>query len=87
LTEEDEKKSHEQRSGAGGGTGDLVRPDAKPEERTSGVEGEGSVREIPIGMPMDREEFKRRKAQAERPSCEEEEQEEADEDASTTQED
>ena len=87
MTEKDEKMSHEQRSGAGGGTGDLVRPDAEPEERTSGVEGEGSVREIPIGMPMDREEFKRRKAQAERPSREEEEQEEADEDASATQED
>jgi hypothetical protein len=36
---------------------------------------------------MDPEEFRRLKAQAERPSREEESQEEADEDASTTQED
>ena len=51
------------------------------------VEGEGPVQEIPIGIPMLSEEFRRLKAQAERPSREEESQEEAGEDASTTQED
>ncbi len=85
LTEDDEKVN-EQRSGSGGGTGESVRPSAEPEEEPR-VEGEGSVRDIPVGIPMDPEEFRRRKAHAEQPSREEERQEEADEDASTTQED
>jgi len=83
LTEDDEK-ANEQRSGSGGGTGKSVRPSAQPEEEPH-VEGEDSVREIPIGIPMDREEFRRRKAQAEQASREAEGQSKADEDASTTQ--
>jgi hypothetical protein len=43
---------------------------------------EGHVREIPIGIPMDAEEFRRRKAQAEQPSREAQGQ--ADEDVSIT---
>ena len=84
MTENDEKKVGEQRSGAGGGTGESVSPSAKPEGEPS-VEWEGPVQEIPIGIPMDPEEFRRLKAQAEQPSGEEEGQDEADEDASTTQ--
>jgi hypothetical protein len=84
LTENDEKKVGEQRSGSGGGTGESVSPSAEPEVEPS-AEWEGSVQEIPIGIPMDPEEFRRRKSQAERPAREEEGQEEVDEDASTTQ--
>jgi hypothetical protein len=84
LTENDEKKVDEQRSGSGGGTGDSVRPSADPEVEPS-VEGEHPMQEIPIGIPMDPEEFKRLKSQAEQPAREEEGQAEADEDASTTQ--
>jgi hypothetical protein len=84
LTENDEKKVDEQRSGSGEGTGESVRPPAEPEVETSAGR-EGHTREIPIGRPMDPEEFSRRKAQAEQPSREEERQGEADEDASTTQ--
>jgi hypothetical protein len=86
LTEDDEKKANEHRSGSGGGTGESVRPSSGSAEEPY-VEEEGPVQEIPIGIPMDPEEFRRLKAQAERPSREEESQEEADEDASTTQED
>jgi hypothetical protein len=78
LTENDEKKSGEERSGVGGGAGESVRPSAEVEPG-AGREG----REIPIGIPMDPEEFRRRKAQAEQPSREAQGQ--ADEDASTTQ--
>ncbi len=84
LTENDETKANEQRSGSGGGTGDSVRPSAEPEVEPS-VEGEHPVREIPIGIPMDPEEFKRLKARAEQPSREEEGQQEAEEDTSATQ--
>ncbi len=84
MTENDETKADEQRSGSGGGTGDSVRPSAEPEVEPS-AEGEHPVREIPIGIPMDPEEFKRLKAQAEQRSREEAGQAEADEDASTTQ--
>jgi len=84
LTENDKKKIDEQRSGAGGGTGDSVSPSAEPEVEPS-VEWEGPVQEIPIGIPMDPEEFRRLKSQAEQPSLEEEAQDEVDEDASTTQ--
>ena len=90
MTENDEKKVGEQRSGSGSGTGESVSPSAKPEVEPS-VEWEGHVQEIPIGIPMDPEEFRRLKAQAERPSGEEEGQDEVDEvdevdeDASTTQ--
>ena len=80
MTENDEKKSGEERSGVGGGAGESVRPSAEVEP---GAGREGHVREIPIGIPMDPEEFRRRKAQAEQPSREAEGQ--ADEDASTTQ--
>jgi hypothetical protein len=86
LTEGDKKKVDKQRSGSGAGTGESVRPSAAPEEETH-VEGEGPVREIPIGIPMDPEEFRRRKAEAEQPSREEEGHEVADEDAATAQED
>ncbi len=86
MTEDDEKKANEHRSGSGGGTGESVRPSSGSAEEPH-VEGEGPVQEIPIGIPMPSEEFRRLKAQAERPSREEERQEEADEDASTTQED
>ncbi len=85
MTEGDEKKVDEQRSGSGGGAGESVRPSELEVELS--VEGEGPVREVPIGIPMDPEEFRRRKAQAEQPSREEEGQEEADEDASNVQED
>jgi len=86
MTEDDEKKANEHRLGSGGGTGESVRPSSgSPEEPH--VEEEGPVQEIPIGIPMDPEEFRRLKTQAERPSREEERQKEADEDASTTQED
>ena len=87
MTEDDEKKPNEQGSGSGGGTGESVRPSSgSPEELH--FEREGPVREIPIGIPMDPEEFRRRKAQAERPSSQEAEgQAQADEDASTTRED
>jgi hypothetical protein len=90
LTENDEKKIGEQRSGSGSGTGESVSPSAEPEVEPS-VEWEGPVQEIPIGIPMDPEEFRRLKAQAERPAREEEGQDEVDEvdevdeDASTTQ--
>jgi len=84
MTENDEKKVDEQSSGSGGATGEPTRPSADPEEE-SGAGREGRVREIPIGIPMDPEEFRRLKAQAEQPSREEERQGEADEDASTTQ--
>lgn len=84
MTENDEKKVGEQRSGSGGGTGESVSPSTEAEVEPS-AEWEGSVQEIPIGIPMDPEEFRRLKAQAERPAREEEGQEEADEDASTTQ--
>src|SRR5215207_2253092 len=84
LTGNDKKQVGEQRLGSGGGTGESVCPSAEPEEEPS-VAWEGSVQEIPIGIPMDPEEFRRRKKQAEQPSREEEGQSEADEDASTTQ--
>jgi hypothetical protein len=84
LTENDKKKIDEQRSGSGGSTGESVRPSAEPEVEPD-VEWEAPVREIPIGIPIDPEEFRRLKAQAEQPSGEEEGQDEADEDASTTQ--
>jgi hypothetical protein len=86
LTEDDEKRANEHRSGSGGDTGKSVSPSSGSAEEPH-LEGEGPVQEIPIGIPMDPEEFRRLKAQAERPSREEERQEEADEDASTTQED
>lgn len=86
MTEGDEKKVDEQRSGSGSGTGESVRPSVGPEAEP-GVQREGPVREIPIGIPMDPEEFRRRKSQAEHPSREEEGQQEADEDASTTEQD
>jgi hypothetical protein len=85
LTENDEKKVDEQSSGSGGSAGESVRPSAEPEVEPSAGR-EAPVREIPIGIPMDPEEFRRRKAQAEQPSREAEGQQgEADEDASTTQ--
>ena len=84
MTENDKKKIDEQRSGSGGGTGESVRPPAEPEVETSAGR-EGHAQEIPIGIPIDPEEFKRLKSQAERPAREEEGQDEADEDASTTQ--
>jgi hypothetical protein len=85
LTENDKKKKiDEQRSGSGGGTGESVSPSAEPEVEPS-VEWEGPVQEIPIGIPVDPEEFKRLKSQAERPAREEAGQDEVDEDASTTQ--
>ena len=84
MTEDDEKKANEHRSGSGGGTGESVRPSSDLADEPH-VEEEGPVQEIPIGIPMDPEEFRRLKAQAERPSGEEEEQDEVDEDASTTQ--
>ncbi len=86
MTEDDEKRANEHRSGSGGDTGKSVSPSSGPAEEPH-VEGVGPVQEIPIGIPMTSEEFGRLKAQAERPSREEESQEEADEDTSTTQED
>jgi hypothetical protein len=86
LTEDDEKRANEHRSGFGGDTGKSVSPSSGSAEEPH-VEGEGPVQEVPIGIPMPSEEFMRLKAQAERPSREEGSQEEADEDASTTQED
>jgi hypothetical protein len=84
MTENDEKKVDEQRSGSGGTTGGSTRPSSEPEEEP-GAGREDHVREIPIGIPMDPEEFRRLKAQAEQPSREVEGQEgEADEDAKTT---
>jgi hypothetical protein len=84
MTENDEKKVDEQGSGSGGASGESTRPSADPEEEP-GRGREGRVQEIPIGIPMDPEEFRRLKAQAEQPSREVEGQEgEADEDASTT---
>jgi hypothetical protein len=85
LTEDDKKRANEHRSGSGGATGESVRPSSGSAEEPH-VEGEGPAQEVPIGIPMDPEEFRRLKAQAERPSREEERQKEADEDASTTQE-
>ena len=84
MTENDKKKIGEQRSGSGGSTGESVRPSAEPEVEPS-AEREAPVREIPIGIPMDPEEFRRRKSQAEQPSREPEGQSKAEEDASTTQ--
>jgi hypothetical protein len=86
LTEDDKKRANEHRSGSGGATGESVRPSSGSAEEPHHVEGESPVQEIPIGIPMTSEEFRRLKAQAERPSREEERQKEADEDASTTQE-
>jgi hypothetical protein len=84
MTENDEKKVDEQRSGSGGTTGESTRPSAEPEEDPNRGR-EGHAQEIPIGIPMDPEEFRRLKAQAEQPSREVEGHEgEADEDASTT---
>jgi hypothetical protein len=84
MTENDEKKVDEQSSGSGGATGEPTHPFADPEEEP-GAGREGHVQEIPIGIPMDPEEFRRLKAQAEQPSREADGKEgEADEDASTT---
>jgi len=70
MTEE-EKKEKEPRSASGSGIGESVHPSERPEEY-SDDEGD-AVQEIPIGMPINTEEFRRLKAQAERASREEEE--------------
>lgn len=70
MTEE-ERKENEPRSASGSGTGESVRPSKRP-EANSQEEG-ASVQEIPIGIPINAEEFRRLKARAERASRDEEE--------------
>ena len=69
MTEE-ERKETESQSAAGAGAGESVRPSKRPEANSQ--EEDTSVQEIPIGLPINDEEFKRLKARAERASREEE---------------
>jgi len=70
MTEE-EKKENEPRSAPGSGIGEPVHPSERPEEY--GDDEGDAVQEIPIGMPINAEEFRRLKARAERASREQEE--------------
>jgi hypothetical protein len=68
---ENETEDNEPRSASGSGTGESVRPSEIP-DAASREEG-ASVEEIPIGILIDTEEFRRLKSRAERASGEAEE--------------
>ena len=52
----------------GSATGRAVRPSTSPEPTSQGTET--PIQEIPIGMPIDADEFRRLKAEAERGGAE-----------------
>jgi hypothetical protein len=70
MTEEEEKEN-EPRAANGSGTGESVSPSKRPEADSK--EEDAIVEEIPVGIPINTEEFRRLKARAERASREEEE--------------
>ncbi len=65
MTDKRQEQEHAP-SAPGGTTGRPVQP--TPSTEPARPEEAGAVREIPIGMPMSPEEFRRRKERAEEPT-------------------